>query len=239
MTEHPFEEDFTPDIQRGFAAIRKTRGTCPDSVVLSSYVSGTLARPVVEEIERHLSCCGLCDAAVLRVREAERAWDKDPSARREGRASRLGWLVPAMGYALALVLVYPAYVGINAKLATKPTPPIVLPTGNDLPNPATPIKGFNLNLARDSTSGGNVIQLALSDDFFVIWFFVPAQRGVQYRATISDTLGHSILASSPIQSDAEGNSMVICRRTSFAPGRWFLTVSGARDRFVFPFLVKE
>ncbi len=173
----------------------------------------------------------------------------DHTERPRGFPGRIAGLVwhPAVAYALALILCYPAYLGMWSSRGAVPEvqreePPRVQrqgsPTSASEALPAVQhAKSFDLSRARglggageagkaDGPSTSSVaLRLAPQDRVFILTFFIPARLDRHYFASIIGgdsriTVGEQRLAG----GDEQGSYSLVCQRDSFAPGEYALIV---------------
>jgi len=228
--------------QDDLRAVAKTKGECPDTDQLVSFLTGELAAKDSEKITRHVAACGVCDALLERMQgfDDPMAWldaDRRLTERFNGFLGRLrrpvfsvlrhAWLA----YLIALMLIYPAYRGL------------VLPAKHQASPPASPLPAFESAkiLRLDATRSASVSAMALTerDKVFILSFFVPIKTDSRYSAAIEDGLAKIIATPTEISSyDSQGNFYLICDRHLFTGGQYVLVVKEfGRDsrEFRFPF----
>jgi len=137
---------------------------------------------------------------------------------------------PAVGYAIALALCYPAYLGIRPKpnpasetpkaVAPAPAAKILAP-----PFTAQPAPVLDLDGVRGPLQPSNRVQLTEQDRFFVLSFFVPIRTDRRYTATILNEAGTTIAPEEELPQPDHGNFVLVCAREPFRPGEYRLIVS--------------
>jgi hypothetical protein len=218
---------------------------CPDSEVLERYRREELPPAEVAEINSHLKQCGVCSFLMDRLDafdEAVSAPGQAPSQTRSpaeqeldrrmeqflalqrpapepGRSKTRWWGWAALGYGLALLLVYPAWLGLH-RWTESPVEPAVL---------------VDLNVPRDQT---NVPVIEPGPGRVGLSFQVPAKPGDRWTASIADERGAVIVPTTPLViTDGKGDLVLVCPRSLFPTGEYRLTASGPgqNERVVFAF----
>ena len=225
-------------------AVAKTKGECPDTDQLVSFLTGELAAEDSEKITRHVAACGVCDALLERMRgfDDPEAWldadrrltERFHSFLNMQQRSVFSVLRPSrIAYLIVLLLLYPAYRGLVPALAKHQT----------WPPPAPPLPALESAkiLRLDTTRGASVSTMVLTerDKVFILSFFVPIKTDLRYSAAIEDGLAKIIATPTEISSyDSQGNFYLICDRHLFTGGQYVLVVKEfGRDsrEFRFPF----
>src|SRR5579871_4079674 len=109
MKPDPEEQSFAESLRDGIKELRGDRGVCPSSEELVGFFEGRLASADSSRVREHVEACGLCDAAIGRL-------EMPDSCQATGHLTvgRRMWIRlwnPIVGYGLASLLVYPAYLG--------------------------------------------------------------------------------------------------------------------------------
>lgn len=239
-------------LRRSFQAIRKGRGACPEAELLARFLAGGLSGEESATVNAHLAACGICDLLVTRMKQfeepaerseaaLEREWAAAERKLLEGLEAResAGFLRrgrrvfvallrrPALAYALVLLLLYPAYLGLFSK---RPAAGEGASTRR-ISAPPPPSAGLHaarildLNQVRGPGGVGNTIRLGAGDKLFILSFFVPIRTGLRYSAAITDEGGKTVTAQSELtSSDAKGNFYLVCDAQPFSGGRYMVTV---------------
>lgn len=207
---------------------------CPEIEVLERYAAGRLPRPEAKEFEAHLEVCGICSVVIERLADFEEAAEAESGpepdwqqmerrlgVRREKSAARWwgGWLIrwPALGYALALVLAYPAWLGVTRR--------------GEAPAVQERLAGtwagsVDLNATRGELAMP-AVSAASEERAVVVQFFAPARAGVRQRAEIRDGAGRVAMDLGEVKSfDGRGNFAVVVDPRKLAVGRYRLVVRG-------------
>jgi len=223
------------------------RTHCPEIEVLEKYLRGRLQEQEAGVFSKHLEVCGLCSVVVERLRDLDAAMaavsaEPEPDwglmeRRIEEECKKLratapkvvksaGWAsgglwIPALGYGLALALVYPAWLGITRK----PVPSLATPAAPEARGVvATPASFVDLNATRDLQGLPKVTERA-GEAAAVLSFFVPSTAGVRHTASILDSADKVVLDLGEITShDGNGNFCVVVDPRSLPVGRYRLTV---------------
>ena len=203
----------------------------------------------------HAARCGLCDNLLERMKAfdepgenplPDNAWsgmERDLTADFERRLAKThpperrsvlrAWLWrPALGYALAIILAFPATRWFLRERAPAPAAVAVPMAG---PPAAAWVPTIELNTTRDRQPVPDAI---VPSSEFVLRFVVPSKKGTRYSAEIRDAAGKSVATVHDlVSSDERGSLSVLCRRQAFPPGDYTLTVTetdGGEQAF-FPF----
>ncbi|MCI0617113.1 hypothetical protein L0244_29400, partial [bacterium] len=83
------------------------RGECPSSDDLIRYQRSEISTEEILRIKQHIDACGMCDYIIIQLSEV----DSGPETRWHESLKRF-LLNPALAYAIALALLYPAYRGL-------------------------------------------------------------------------------------------------------------------------------
>ena len=195
-------------------------GTCPATVLLASYAAGELSEKESASLAEHLAECGQCDYFVRRLKafdqpessgpewpevsprlqtNFERALDAvapDPNKRH----SLWRWFrSPVPAYSFAMILLYPAWLGISSLRLAAPLVP-------SIENPRV--------VRLDSTRSAQVSSdIAPSGDgSLTLLFFVPVKEGLIYSASLFTQNHKRIAGPLPIRSyDGFGNFFLPCK----------------------------
>jgi hypothetical protein len=214
-------------LARAFRELRERKGPCPDSDASASYFAGDLSPSEADRIRQHIECCGECDLILERMKVFEKAVPGPPRWKATERriAARLGLPEPQAGivdrlasavrhplfaYALAVALIYPAYLG----LSVKPQPSA--PPAELAPPSLKPARSFDLSQTRGASSE---IRLAEGEGTFILFFFIPARSGFDYFAAVK---GVRMPLAAP---DSAGNLYLVCDRRLFPQGEYRLKVT--------------
>jgi hypothetical protein len=225
------------------------RQVCPRAEELERFARGELAPAERERVDEHLAHCGLCTLLVERLPEFDSEALSDPPAalpgweRVRGRLDRrfhaylnttrpkprrlLGWLrAPALAYALALALLYPAYLGLRR--ATAP--------GAVALRPALLL---NLDVAR-AEAAPPTLDRADAGGPVVLAFSLPARAGLRYQARLLDGAGRAVAGPAEVRGGvAPGQFHLACAPGTLAVGDYRLVVNAAGERdYVFAFTVR-
>ena len=203
----------------------------------------------------HAARCGLCDNLLERMKAFDepsesplpdsewRGMERDLAADFERRLAknrppnRRGLLRarlwhPALGYALAIILAFPAARWFLRERAPAPAPAAVAIAG---PPAAAWVPTIELNTTRDRQPAPDA--MAPSDEF-VLRFLVPSKKGTRYSVEIRDAAGKSVATVRDlVSSDGRGSLSLLCRRRAFVPGQYTLAVTemGGGEQVFFSF----
>jgi hypothetical protein len=220
---------------------------CPEIEVVEQYARGELQEQPSAEFRSHLEVCGLCSVIVERLREfgatppaipatAEPDWlpiqhrlaQECAQASPVKPARQVRWYtadfwIPALGYALALVLVYPAWLGVSRPPRKEGAPP---PNVEDHTMEASGAVLVDLNTTRDAQDLPAV--KARAGERAALTFFVPAKAGKPLSVAIVGGANNLVLDLGEIRSsDDHGNYCLVLYPRSLPPGRYRLI---ARDK---------
>jgi hypothetical protein len=151
------------------------------------------------------------------------------------------FLTPAPAYALALLLMYPAYLGVFRE------PIQVREVVNVTPTPLVTIGTTRvLSLGAAGERGGERtrnITVGPRDGFFTLSFFLAQQPNRRYDVLIRNAKGDVVAKQEGLASqDGLGNFSLVCNRLLFNNGRYVLQISEVnpasstvehQDRFTF------
>jgi hypothetical protein len=127
---------------------------------------------------------------------------------------------PALGYALAIMLAFPATRWFLRERAPAPVPAAVAIAG---PPAVAWVPTIELNTTRDRQP---VPDAMAPSDQFVLRFFVPSKKGTRYSAEIRDAGGKSVATVRDlVSSDDRGSLSLLCRRQALAPGQYTVAVT--------------
>jgi hypothetical protein len=139
----------------------------------------------------------------------------------ERRHRLRSWLWhPALAYALASILVFPAMRWVLRDRAPAPVPAAVATAG-------PPVAAWIPTIELNATRGRQLTAEPMSpSDQFVLRLVVPSKKGTRYSAEIRDAAGKSI-ARVPdlVTSDERGSLSLLCRRQAFASGDYAVAVT--------------
>lgn len=206
--------------------LRRAAGDCPSSEALERFAIGECPERESRQIRDHIAGCGVCDWVVEKARDFDRAGERRP-----GRLAV--WLRgPVLGYALAALLAYPAYLGITRRPARiDRTPAAVAPVGlvAALVVDVNPVRGAARPAAR----------LPRDPDAMVLLSAVlPARAGTAYDLAVLDAAGAVVAARRGLAGDG-GEFTVALPRRLLRAGEYTLRVEGDQQRFQFPFTLAE
>jgi len=206
----PRDEQFDEMLRLEFGALRAEREACPGPETLSRYCFGELGEADTAQVKAHIGQCGICDAILYRM--------KDFGPHRETHSGwRKAWTHPALGYLLALLLVYPAYQGLRPVV-----PPVQSQSAVEAPT------GLSLDVTRGLTEAVVVAQ----GDHFFLHFFLPGRARETYLALVRDAKGQIIGSEVPLKSwDGQGNFLLFCRSADFPAGQYALELKGPAGAF--------
>lgn len=136
---------------------------------------------------------------------------------------------PAFAYALVLILVYPAYLGLSMRQGHITPPPrssfrgeAGRGTSSVASSDVQPAVVIDLSVTRDGRTPA--VRPLPDDESFILSFFVPMKIGFTYYAVIRDSTGKA-LTTVPLKSpDGTGNFSLVCNRRRFGPGTYSLEV---------------
>ncbi len=218
-------------------------GSCPSPETLTAYLSGDLAPAQSAGVMAHAARCGLCDNLLERMKAFDepsesplpdsewRGMERDLAADFERRLAKnrppnrrgvlRAWLWrPALGYALAIMLAFPATRWFLRERAPAPVPAAVAIAG---PPAVAWVPTIELNTTRDRQP---VPDAMAPSDQFVLRFFVPSKKGTRYSAEIRDAGGKSVATVRDlVSSDDRGSLSLLCRRQALAPGQYTVAVT--------------
>lgn len=213
-------------------------GRCPEIEVVERYARGQSPEMEAKEFEAHLEVCGICSLVIERLvdfdsvaaaamKGPEPDWgvmERRLGVQREERRS--GWMgvslfqLPVLGYALALALVYPAWLGVTRRTeapaareewaATWAGSVDLTATRGDLAMPAV------------TAAGG--------ERAAVLQFYAPAGAGIAQQAEVRDAKGRVVADLGEVKSyDGRGNFAVVVDPRKLAAGQYRLVVRGGVD----------
>lgn len=213
-------------------------GKCPEIDVVERYACGRSPEMEAKEVEAHLEVCGVCSIVIDRLGDFDSvaatamkgpepdwgAMERKLGVRREERRS--GWMgvslfrLPVLGYALALMLVYPAWLGVTRKAEA--------PAGREQ-WAATWAGSVDLTATR-----GNLAMPAVTaaggERAVVLQFYAPAEAGIAQRAEIRDAGGRVVVDLGEVKSfDGRGNFSVVVDPRTLAAGPYRLVVRGGAE----------
>jgi len=158
---------------------------------------------------------------------------------------------PMVAYALLLLLLYPAYLGIvqirhpagkstaSSRGESGSTTVVVPPPSLPAPMPALIV---NLDRVRGEKGGGHAGAVPNGVNLVVLQFFWPVRLGATYSGQIKDATGRVVVPVPDLtSSDSKGNFSLVCERKYLPPGNYTLTVVEKTPRetvprqFSFPF----
>lgn len=236
---------------------------CPEIEVLEQYVAAELDLQAAQEFESHLQLCGLCSELVERLREfdsvaaditpepdwtlAERRIEKACQVQAPSKASAKSaaahWLsgsrlVPAIGFGLAMALVYPAWLGLTRKPAPVPDHPPMLQ--------ARAITGVSARVLDLNTSRGaqapSIVGNQADAGVVALLFFLPVAPQVRPAVQLRDESDSIVRDFGPISSyDRTGNFCIVINVDELKQGRYHLlartepAANGGGRTFTFPF----
>jgi hypothetical protein len=137
------------------------------------------------------------------------------AAERSKGPGRSGWglWVPALGYGLAAVLIYPAWLGVAGR-REKPESPAAAARIVDL----TAVRG---------EAGLVVVEERAGERAVVLQFFVPVRAGERYTAEIRNSAGQVVARLGEVKSyDGNGNFAVVVEPRGLKAGRYVVVVQG-------------
>lgn len=223
----PSSED---ELCRCFEALRNCVGPCPDLQLLERFLKHDLSDEEYNKIENHVDLCGVCDCLIERMKEFDAAFEAGGRAARANRgfaSAAFGLLRhPAFAYGIALLMIYPAYLGLSGKWQTPYNSPAAKQSA---PPPRSALEFDSAQVLQlDATRGAEVQPglLPAHDKHLILSFLVPIRPGFRYSADIADGAGR-IIASKPeiFSYDGKGDFQLVCERGLFAKGEYVLTVS--------------
>jgi hypothetical protein len=231
-----------PSSEELMELLRRQRGSCPDAEQLLAYQDERLAPAERTAVEQHVAACGVCLVSLARLRHfdeatledtvdvpgwqeieyglRERVWEMasvrkrvpGPFDRAAAVLRQFFWR-PAVAYFLALLLLYPAYLGLFTGDQTA--------VGN-----ASVLVLSSPDLRSAERGAPDGIRLSPEDSFLVLQFFVPIREapGISYAASIVGPSG-SVIEIGDLQStDNLGNFSLVCPESLLSPGAYKLVV---------------
>jgi hypothetical protein len=272
---HDDEDSLDEDVRRVFVSLRAHPSACPSSEQLVEFHDGTLAAEERRAIVDHVVVCGTCDLLLERIKSSEegaRAATIPPAEWRtidrrltrsfqrslgdrgnhmatpRGFAGRIADLVwhPAVAYALALILCYPAYLGMWPR--PRDVPEVQLEERSRVKRQASPTsasetlpavqhaRSFDLTRTRGLGGAGGTghadgpstssVELRLSpqDTVFILTFFIPARLDRHYAAFIIGGDGRIAVGELQAGGGEQGSYSLVCQHDSFPPGEYSLIV---------------
>jgi hypothetical protein len=206
--------------------LRQAAGECPVVEALERFATGESPEAEARLIRDHIAGCGACDWVVEKARDFDRAGE-----RRSGRLAV--WLRgPVLGYALAALLAYPAYLGITRRPARiDRTPAAAAPAGlvAALVVDVNPVRGAARPAARLPRDADAMVLLSA---------VLPAPAGSAYDLAVLDAAGAAVAARRGLAGDG-GEFTVALPRRLLRAGEYTLRVEGDQQRFQFPFTLAE
>ena len=206
--------------------LRRAAGDCPSTEALERYAAGESPERELGRIRDHIAGCGACDWVVEKAREFGRAEE-----RRSG--SLTAWFrKPALGYALAALLAYPAYLGITRQPAGVERVPVAAPSVGLVPAlvvDVNPVRGAAPSAPRLPRDSDGVVLLSV---------VLPARAGAAYNMAVLDAAGAVAAARRGLAGDG-GEFTVALPRRLLRAGEYTLRVEGDQQRFQFPFTLAE
>src|SRR5271157_5591163 len=139
---------------------------------------------------------------------------------------------PALGYALAALLAYPAYLGISGwRAGIHRTPAAAAPAGllPALVLDANPVRGAARSAARLPREPDSVVLLSV---------VLPARPGAAYDLAVLDGSGKEVASRRGLAGNG-GEFTVALPRRLLRAGEYTLRVEGDGQRFQFPFTLSE
>jgi hypothetical protein len=222
----PNEDSFADLLRQGVKKLREERGTCPSSKDLVAFHEGRLPAEQTALLQNHVDACGLCDAQLGRLERAnESGW------RPLSTAIRNAVRKPIVPYALAALLLYPAYRGFfrpareRANVLVPGTAPHVQTALG-----VSTIRSFSLDGVRSGSNVQNAALIRLSGDesFFLLSFLVPMKASPpnHYEVMVARGDGTDIAPAQPLTNcDAVGNCSLICNPAVFPLGAYEVRVT--------------
>ncbi len=213
----PEEESFfAASLQSGIRELRDRRGACPAADQLLAFAEHRLNDEDLTRIHEHIEACGLCDIALTRLRRKEgEVLSRAPTAR-----SRLEFVLgnPMLGYGLAAVLAYPAYLGIVAQQTAHPE----ARKSPSIEQPAESLPIVDLAQTRGALTK---VQFVPGVGRFGLRFFAPLKPGYSYAASITTASSATVQETIPLEEpDARGFVLLVCVRSAFLSGEYALIV---------------
>ena len=79
----PPEQEFEAWLKAAGRALRRQKGSCPETDTLNRFLAGDLPEGEAEQVKSHISACGVCDLLVEKMKRFEEvaAHDAPPTAR--------------------------------------------------------------------------------------------------------------------------------------------------------------
>jgi hypothetical protein len=153
---------------------------------------------------------------------------------------------PAIGYIAALILCYPAYLGIRSALVRRGAD--LMPGAvHNVPREEPPVqrreppavaealpavqgvRSFDLSRTRgaNQADGASAMSLNLNpeDRVFLLTFFIPSRPEMRYSVSVVASDGRIIVSEQNLdRGDQQGAFSVLCKRDSFDRGEYSLIV---------------
>ncbi len=174
-------------------------------------------------------------AELLALEKGESRARSSLQFRAEPRRFRLRrfFLGPAFAYLLALLLIYPAYLGLKW-------------LGEDRPAAST-LQIIELQQAERTAGPSLQVKLEPGARSFALSFFIPIEPGLErrYELALFDASGRLVASVKGVRSwDGLGNFLLLCDTNQFPPGNYRLVVKEeekegpGRAEFTFPFSLR-
>ncbi|MBI4893511.1 MAG: hypothetical protein HY821_23015 [Acidobacteria bacterium] len=209
-------------------------GKCPEVEALERFWLGQSTAEEAEELRAHLEQCGVCSLALERLLEWEPAVKQASMAEPDWKAmeQRLGlaaapeqgkmnwwrWLAqqPAWGYALAVILAYPAWLGVGGGFSR--------PGGSE--SGAKWVKAVDLNPTRAPGALPKV-----DSEVVALEFLVAEQPDDSRRVEIRNAEGQVAVRLGRLQQCSEtGNCVLVVNAGQLKAGRYALVVQAKEEQ---------
>jgi hypothetical protein len=210
------------EVRAAYKGLNAMRGKCPSSEDLVRYQQRSLSTEEMLLIKQHLNLCGLCDWAVTELAEFDSvaipSVQQEESLPKRTKSPLRFFLYPALGFALVLILLIPAFLFILQPKAAL----------HQSPNIAGSARDFDLGVGSSTRSVSSakkkLVVLSRSERFFILNFFIPIRTDHKYEMEILNQKEQKV-DSGDIQSrDPLGNFSIVCSSNVFPDGDYSLTI---------------
>jgi hypothetical protein len=226
--QRPDDESLDRALRTSFRTLQAARGPCPPAAQLVKYQAGELGPEENAAIYQHVVLCGTCELYIERLEEFDGAAVPAAAAepvrrdvRRALQGSRFGVFgKPALGYAVALLLAYPAYRGVFPEAIPAPRQEV----SRKIHPALSAVRVFELAETRPASESPK-IELRSGEERFSLSLFVPGRKGGRYSAEIRDSAGATVGNATTVVPASLGAVTLLCERSAFQNGRYKLTVT--------------
>jgi hypothetical protein len=222
------DDSLNQALRKSFQELEAARGPCPAPAQLVKYQAGELGPGESTPILHHIILCGACELYVERLEDFDsvaiatgEAGPLRQDVRRALQISRMGpsWKV-GIGYAVALLLAYPAYKGLFSAAPAGQTE-----VSRTLQSAVAPVRTFELPETRPASKQPAIIDLRPGEERFSLSFFVPGRNGGRFTAEMRDWADKMIGVATTVTPTSLGGATLLCERAAFRSGRYKLTIT--------------